>query len=310
MNIENFLVEGQLDGPGMELELRRQIEKLKNSLKPKDFIMEVNELIFNFVNISISFLSEKKMLTIIPEFIKVVYLTVSSFGIKNVKIPTNIITDLIERIPSDKTNRKKMDKRQAIFNAAMMVFSTKGFHEAHVDEIASLAGVSKGTIYRYFKSKDEILLEFINEKNQLLADGLGNILKKDSDILELIKEAIAYYLDFCEKNRELYKILIHAPTISKNINRHFYNFIVSHLHIIKSRILILIRAGSLKSTDFYTVFYGIFGFIDGVIQKWIRRNCDYPLVDELPIIIEVLFYGFVGDNVEIENSKNEKKSMN
>jgi hypothetical protein len=122
-----------------------------------------------------------------------------------------------------------------------------------------------------------------------------HIFKKDGHILELIKEAIAYYVEFFDNNKDLYKILTHSPWILKDISDHFYKNLISHLHVVRRRIFNLTREGIVKPTDFYTVFYGIFGFIDGVIQKWFRRNCEYSLKDELPVIIEVLFYGIVSE---------------
>ena len=200
-------------------------------------------------------------------------------------------------LPAGKRTRTKQDKRNAILNSAMIVFSRKGFHNALVDEIAELAGIAKGTIYRYFSSKDEILKELIIEKNSLVANELKMIFEKEGDILELIKEAIAHYVDFCERNKELYRILIHTPWILKDVNEHFYNNVISNLPMIKRRILALKVKGRIKTTNFYTVFYGIFGFIDGVMQKWFKDNCEYSLKEELPVIIEVLFYGFVGDEM-------------
>jgi hypothetical protein len=60
------------------------------------------------------------------------------------------------------------------------------------------------------------------------------------------------------------------------------------------------QQGILKDVDFQTVFYGTMGFVHGVIQKWLARDCSYPLVDELPGVLEVLFHGFVKDARKIE----------
>jgi len=56
------------------------------------------------------------------------------------------------------------------------------------------------------------------------------------------------------------------------------------------------RSGLLKPLDFQTVFYGVMGFIHGVIQKWLANACSYPLADELPSVLEVLFHGFVSSS--------------
>jgi hypothetical protein len=63
--------------------------------------------------------------------------------------------------------------------------------------------------------------------------------------------------------------------------------------LLKRKIYEASQQGVLKDVDFQTVFYGVMGFIHGVIQKWLAKDCAYSLVEELPTVIDVLFYGFV-----------------
>src|SRR5204862_945310 len=63
------------------------------------------------------------------------------------------------------------DKRARILDAAIKVFAERGFHSATVAEIARAAGVADGTIYLYFKGKDDLLLRLFDEKmTELLAE--------------------------------------------------------------------------------------------------------------------------------------------
>ena len=310
MDIGKFIKNGDLDINEISQELRRQIQKKIETLGPEKQQPEINKLVLNFLRTLGSDLSEKGKSSLISDTIKGVIKALASFGIEHINIPVTLVTDMMDFIENDPQSRKKSgrhDKRNAVLEAAMVVFSNKGFHDAHVDEIAELAGVAKGTVYRYFESKEEILKEIIRGNHNRLVEGLNIIFSKDGHILELIKEAISYYIDFFESNKELYKILTHAPWILKEVNEYFYNSVISHLQKIRRRILSLNLQGSLKTTDFYTVFYGIFGFIDGVIQKWFKRNCEYSLREDLPVIIEVLFYGFVGDNLRRDEFKDEGK---
>jgi AcrR family transcriptional regulator len=79
--------------------------------------------------------------------------------------------------PIVSTNYKEQ-KRQDILNAAMFCFTKKGFELSSIDDIRVQSGVSKGTIYNYFKSKDEIYLELINQKTaeyfKHISEGLSN----------------------------------------------------------------------------------------------------------------------------------------
>jgi len=66
--------------------------------------------------------------------------------------------------------QKKTDRRAQILRAAAGVFAEKGYSNSTVDEIASAAGIAKGSVYNYFKSKQELFTELFTE-----------ILKKDED---------------------------------------------------------------------------------------------------------------------------------
>lgn len=75
-----------------------------------------------------------------------------------------------ERLPHLRTG-KNPDKREQIMQGATRVFSTMGFDAASVKDIARAAGVSKGTIYVYFRSKEELFLELsIALREKIFAD--------------------------------------------------------------------------------------------------------------------------------------------
>lgn len=297
MNIEMYILpDGSLDHSAIISEFNSIIRDKSKDLS-SDNKDALNRSVIDFVTKISGELAEIDRTSLIPDLIKITLELAFTSGIENLNLPIQIITDMIDFIEGNSAKRKKQDKKKdkkaAVLDAAMIVFANKGFHQTHVDDIAELAGVAKGTVYRYFDSKEDILKEIIRDNSNRLVAGLSTIFNKDGHILELIKEAIAFYIDFFEGDKELYKILTHAPWILKDISDHFYKSIISHLQIVRKHIFKLTREGVVKPTDFYTVFYGIFGFIDGVMQKWFRRNCEYSLKDELPVIIEVLFNGFV-----------------
>lgn len=302
MNLANskyILDEDLLDESLIVSELTNEINSVLNKTDPdEDPPKTLDDAVLDYFYEVSNDLYTNEYPALVPALIKVIMKTVKLSGTKKINLNVDLITEIVDFLSTDGKayrKRKTKDKRKAVLDAAMIVFSRNGFHETHVDEIAELAGVAKGTVYRYFKSKEDILKEIIKANNELLTDELMRIFNKDGHILELIKEAIAYYVEFFDNNRDLYRILTHAPWILKDISDHFYKNLISHLHVVRRRVFNLTREGIIKPTDFYTVFYGIFGFIDGVIQKWFRRNCEYSLKDELPVIIEVLFYGFVSE---------------
>src|SRR5580693_7953203 len=68
----------------------------------------------------------------------------------------------------ERRTERKAEKRLAILDGAIRVFSEKGFFNTTVAEVARAAGVADGTIYLYFESKDELLLSIFDEKMEQL----------------------------------------------------------------------------------------------------------------------------------------------
>lgn len=97
------------------------------------------------------------------------------------------------------------DVRGRIINSAISLFAEKGFHETKVDEIAEKSNVAKGTVYLYFKSKEEILekaIDFIFEK------AVENYeLDEKKSFLENLKNIIQRNAEFVKKNIEFYKVM-------------------------------------------------------------------------------------------------------
>ena len=102
----------------------------------------------------------------------------------------------------------RQDKRARILDAAVKVFAGRGFHSATVAEIARAAGVADGTIYLYFKSKDDLLLRLFDEKmTDLLAEARAALASEPS-APEKLRRFIQLHLSVVERNPELASVLI------------------------------------------------------------------------------------------------------
>ncbi len=99
-------------------------------------------------------------------------------------------------------------KRKKILEAAAVVFSKKGFHQARMDEIAALANVAKGTLYYNFSSKSMLFSATVTEGLETIVKQVSEKLNSDLPFIEhfrlLIETMISLYL----KNNRLAKILL------------------------------------------------------------------------------------------------------
>lgn len=110
-----------------------------------------------------------------------------------------------------RTKADRDDRIRAIQAAALDVFAAKGFSAARLDDIAAAAGIAKGTIYLYFKSKDELFEAIVKST---IGVTLGHVEQAvaaspapASQLLRLVGQAIAGTLDDPDRKRVVHLVL-------------------------------------------------------------------------------------------------------
>jgi AcrR family transcriptional regulator len=97
--------------------------------------------------------------------------------------------------------------KEKILEAAEKVFSDKGFHDAKVSKIAEIAGVSVGTIYRFYKSKEELYGEVIKKKLVEMEREVEESIK-GKEPLEALKSYISTVVDFFSREQDFFEIFM------------------------------------------------------------------------------------------------------
>ncbi len=184
--------------------------------------------------------------------------------------------------------------RERVLEAALGVFSEKGFHVATMDEVAERAGVGKGTLYRYFANKETLFHELVRQRLEELESKARTILDGQDDVLTMITKYVRVYFEFFDRNQRLYRLLAQERLdVGVQVQDLYLKQVKRRIPLLKKKVQKASLDGLLKPLDFQTVFYGVMGFIHGIIQKWLAHDCSYSLAEELPGVLEVLFYGFV-----------------
>src|ERR1700733_3995476 len=89
--------------------------------------------------------------------------------------------------PRSPKSGPRSDKRDRILRAAVKVFAKNGFYATRVSEVAKAAGVADGTIYLYFKSKDELLVSLFEDRVERLLAFLHSELPKVTGASEKLR---------------------------------------------------------------------------------------------------------------------------
>src|ERR1700689_178642 len=99
------------------------------------------------------------------------------------------------------------NKRERILDAAVRVFAKKGFHATRVSEVAKAAGVADGTIYLYFKSKDELLVSLFEDRVERLLFYMREELPKLEGAPARFRRVIELQLGLLEGERDLAEVI-------------------------------------------------------------------------------------------------------
>lgn len=169
-------------------------------------------------------------------------------------------------------------KYERILDAALQVFAAKGFYEARISDIARTAGVADGTIYLYFKSKDDVLISLFETHleaiNRGLRDGLGAI----DDAAERIRFVIDYHLRLALENPTLAEfITIELRRSGRFMKRYakeqFTDYIGQFAQVLDDGR----RAGLLRD-DFSagTAAHLLFGALDHACVTWVNNPNRMP----------------------------------
>ena len=109
----------------------------------------------------------------------------------------------------DRREKERESRRSAILKAARKLFFDRGFKNVTVDNIAAKAEVSKGSVYLYFKSKEEIYTQIlINDSINSFQDLEKKFSAKDAPAEELLLAFADNYIDYFLNENELFRILM------------------------------------------------------------------------------------------------------
>ncbi|MDP2702368.1 MAG: TetR/AcrR family transcriptional regulator [Candidatus Rokubacteria bacterium] len=95
------------------------------------------------------------------------------------------------------------DKPQQIIEAAVRVFARKGYYNSRVSDIAREAGIAAGTIYLYFKTKDDILVTLFRDKMAEFVGALRKAIAGEPDAASKVRRLVSLHFSMLEQNPDL-----------------------------------------------------------------------------------------------------------
>jgi len=184
-------------------------------------------------------------------------------------------------------------KRDAILRAAIDVFADRGFFNAQVADIARAAGVAAGTVYMYFRGKDDLLVSiFERSMRDGLAEGRG-VVAEEPDPQERLRRLARLHLARLGRDRNLAIVFqVELRQSTKFMERLSATLLRDYLGLIRDAIADGQREGLFRSDVSATVAAKIFfGALDEMATNWILSRRRYSLEADAETVVTLFFDG-------------------
>jgi len=193
----------------------------------------------------------------------------------------------------DANAARNPDKRQRILEAAIEVFSENGFFNSRVSEIAARAGVADGTIYLYFKSKDQILREALDGAFNRFFEEVKAEITRLEDPREQLRVIAMHHLRSLASNRNLAIVMQTELRQSANFIKEFsHQHIVDYLNLVRE----VVRQGQAKSifrTEISDRIFAncFFGALDEIVTSWVLSDRPHDLLPAADAVTDLMLQG-------------------
>ena len=145
------------------------------------------------------------------------------------------------------TDEEKQRRREMILEAAEKRFRRFGYSKTTMEEIAGDAGISKGTIYIYFKNKEEIFTELLDKETLELERLMYGRIKNMQSVAEQLKTIFIGTLDYLQQHPFLYSTLRRdVEMVSPRILRHTFKIEDRYVSVIEDYVRRGIETGEIE----------------------------------------------------------------
>jgi TetR/AcrR family fatty acid metabolism transcriptional regulator len=189
---------------------------------------------------------------------------------------------------------RKADKRRQILDAAIEVFAATGFHKSRVSDIAREAGVADGTIYLYFKSKDDVLISIFEEAMGEMIESAEEAIKGLDDPLDKLTRLAIHHMENVEQNKTLAKVLQVELRLSNTFMKEYHpKRLRQYMNVIGRTIEEGQERGLIRSdVDPRIVRRAMFGALDEIAMQWmLTPNPTYSLTVSAATVADVFVRG-------------------
>ncbi|MET0850722.1 MAG: TetR/AcrR family transcriptional regulator [Candidatus Rokuibacteriota bacterium] len=185
------------------------------------------------------------------------------------------------------------DRPQQIIEAAVRIFARKGYYNSRVSDIAREAGLAAGTIYLYFKTKDDILVTLFREKMAHFVSSLRKAIAAEPDAVAKIRRLVRLHFEMLEGDPELAEVVqVELRQGQKFFRGASAHEISSYFALIGSVLEEGVAQGQVRpELPIKVATKALFGAMDQMTTSWVLGKRAYRLADTAETVADIFLRG-------------------
>lgn len=190
-------------------------------------------------------------------------------------------------------------KPQQIIDAAIRVFARAGYYNSRVSDIAREAGIASGTIYLYFKTKDEILVTLFREKMAEWVAFVRREIATEPDAVAKVRRLVALHFAVLERDPDLAEVVqVELRQGHKFFRGASAHEVSAYFDLIGSVLHEGVAAGRFRrDLPIKVAIKVLFGAMDQVATSWVLGKRGYRLGDAANAVAAIFLKGVSKDGV-------------
>jgi AcrR family transcriptional regulator len=196
----------------------------------------------------------------------------------------------------DRRVREHLTRRKEILLAAEKLFAAKGFFPTTMSEIAQEAQFGTGTLYKYFKSKEDLYFTLIDEKTSEINGPVKAELSKKMSAMERIEKILRIQFEFIERNRDFFRIYVSERsrfewTVKDDLGKGIHEKMVAYIHLLAQVMKQGIKDGAFKPKDPIDLAHALVGIVNSFVFEWLIAPRPYPLLSKVDTVLDIFLTG-------------------
>jgi TetR/AcrR family transcriptional regulator, fatty acid metabolism regulator protein len=185
------------------------------------------------------------------------------------------------------------EKPHQIIDAAVRIFARKGYYHSRVSDIAREAGMAAGTIYLYFKTKDDILVTLFRDKMAQFVSSARKAVAAEPDAVAKLRRLVRLHFEMLEGNPELAEVLqVELRQGQKFFRGASAQEISAYFALIAAVIEEGVAQGQLRpSLPVKIATKALFGAMDQMATSWVLGKRAYRLIDTADSVADIFLRG-------------------